>query len=41
MILLQVSGLAKSVYYYTLSKTDKNEKIIEKIKEIFTNNKER
>ena len=36
MILLQVSGLAKSVYYYTLSKTDKddkNEKIIEKIKE--------
>ena len=44
MILLQVSGLAKSVYYYTLSKMDKddkNEKIIEKIKEIFTNNKER
>ena len=38
MILLQVSGLAKSVYYYTLSKTDKddkNEKIKEKIKEIF------
>ena len=23
MILLQVSGLAKSVYYYTLSKVDK------------------
>ena len=44
MILLQVSGLAKSVYYYTLSKTDKddkNKKIIEKIKEIFINNKER
>ena len=40
MILLQVSGLAKSVYYYTLSKTDKDDKN-EKIKEIFTNNKER
>ena len=26
MILLQVSGLAKSVYYYTLSKTDKDDK---------------
>ena len=38
MILLQVSGLAKSVYYYTLSKIDKDDKnkeIIEKIKEIF------
>ena len=36
MILLQVSGLAKSVYYYTLSKIDKDDKnkeIIEKIKE--------
>lgn len=36
MILLKVSGLAKSVYYYTLSKTDKDDKnkdIIEKIKE--------
>ena len=32
MILLQVSGLAKSVYYYTLSKTDKDDKN-EKIKE--------
>ena len=44
MILLKVSGLAKSVYYYTLAKTDKddkNKKIIEKIKEIFENNKER
>ena len=44
MILLKVSGLAKSVYYYTLSKTDKDDKnkdIIEKIKEIFINNKER
>ena len=43
-ILLQVSGLAKSVYYYTLSKIDKDEKnreIIDKIKEIFINNKER
>ena len=29
MILLQISGLAKSVYYYTLSKTDK-----EKIKRL-------
>ena len=26
MILLQVSGLAKSVYYYTLSKIDKDDK---------------
>ena len=44
MILLQVSGLAKSVYYYTLSKNDKDDKnkeIIDKIKEIFINNKER
>ena len=32
MILLQVSGLAKSVYYYTLSKTDKDDKN----KEIFS-----
>ena len=42
MILLKVSGLAKSVYYYTLSKKDKDEKnkeILEKIKEIFINNK--
>lgn len=38
MILLQVSSLAKSVYYYTLSKIDKDDKnkeIIDKIKEIF------
>ena len=44
MILLQVPGLAKSVYYYTLSKIDKDDKnkeIIDKIKEIFINNKER
>ena len=44
MILLAVSGLAKSVYYYTLSKTDKDDKnkeIIDKIKKIFINNKER
>ena len=44
MILLKVSGLAKSVYYYTLSKTDKdnkNKEITNKIKEIFINNKER
>ena len=36
MIFLQVSGLAKSVYYYNLSKTDKDDKnkeIIDKIKE--------
>ena len=35
MILLQVSGLAKSSYYYTLSKIDKDDKnkeIIDKIK---------
>ena len=44
MILLKVSCLAKSVYYYTLSKTDKDDKnkqIIEKIKEIFFQHKER
>ena len=44
MILLQISGLAKAVYYYTLSKKDKDDKnkeIIDKIKEIFINNKER
>ena len=44
MILLKISGLAKSVYYYTLSKKnkdDKNKEIIDKIKEIFNNNKER
>ena len=43
MILLQVSGLSKSVYYNTLSKIDKDDKnkeIIDKIKEIFINNKE-
>ena len=42
MILLKISGLAKSVYYYTLSKNDKDDKnkeIIDKIKEIFINNK--
>ena len=36
MILLKVSGLAKSVYYYTLSKTDKDYKN----KEIIDTNKE-
>ena len=39
-----MSGLARSIYYYTLSKTDKDDKnkeIIDKIKEIFINNKER
>ena len=44
LILLKVSGLAKSVYYYTLSKIDKDDKnkeIIVKIKEVFINNKER
>ena len=44
MILLKVPGLAKSVYYYALSKTDKDDKNKEntdKIKEIFINNKER
>ena len=44
MILLKVSELAKSVYYYTLSKNDKDDKnkeITNKIKEIFINNKER
>lgn len=37
MILLKISVLAKSVYYYTLSKNDKDDKnkeIIAKIKEI-------
>ena len=33
MILLQVSGLAKSVYYYTLAKTDKDDKNKEIIEE--------
>jgi len=36
-LLLKIYGLVKSVYYYTLSKTDKDEKsneIIDKIKEI-------
>lgn len=44
MILLQILALTKLVYYYTLSKTDKNDKnkeIIDKIKEIFINNKGR
>lgn len=44
MILLKISGLAKSVYYYTLKKTNKdvkNKEIIDKIKEIFILNKER
>ena len=43
-ILLQISRLAKSTFYYALSKLDKddkNSKIVEKIKEIFINNKER
>ena len=43
-ILLKISDLARSTYYYTLSKTNKdgkNKEIIEKIKEIFINNKER
>ena len=37
MILMKISGLAKSVYYYTLSKNDKDDKnkeIIDKIKEL-------
>ena len=44
MILLKVSGIAKSVYYYMLAKTDKDDKnkeVIDKIKEIFINNRER
>lgn len=44
MIFLKVPGLAKSMYYYNLSKIDKDDKnkeIIDKIKEIFINNKER
>ena len=44
MILLKISGLAKSTFYYTLSKTDKNnknEEIINKRKEIFLKHKER
>ena len=34
---MKISGLAKSVYYYTLSKNDKgdkNKEIIDKIKEL-------
>ena len=44
MVLLKVSSLAKSVYYYTLSKRDKDDKnkeTIDKIKEIFFYHKER
>ena len=44
MILLKISGLSKSTFYYTLTKNDKDDKnkeIIDKIKEIFINNKER
>ena len=44
MILLKISGLSKSTFYYTLSKNDKDDKnkeIIEKIKEIFFYHKER
>ncbi len=41
MILLKVSRLAKLVYYYTLSKTNKDNKNKEIIKKIFINNKER
>ena len=44
MILLKISGLSKSTFYYTLNKNDKDDKnkeIIDKIKEIFINNKER
>ena len=38
MILLQVSGLAKSVYYYTLSKIDKDDKNKERINLELTQN---
>ena len=44
MILLKVSGVSRSTFYYTLSKNDKDDKnkeIIEKIKEIFFYHKER
>lgn len=44
MILLQISRLAKSTFYYTLSKIDKdikNEEIINKIKAIFIDHKKR
>ena len=44
MILLKVSGVSRSTFYYTLSKNDKDDKnkeIIDKIKEIFIKNKER
>ena len=43
-ILLNVSGVKKSTFYYTLSKVDKDDKnksIIDKIKEIFFYHKER
>ena len=43
-ILPKVLGLAKSVYYYALSKKhkdNKNKKIIDKIKEMFLYHKER
>ncbi|MCI6930517.1 MAG: IS3 family transposase [Methanobrevibacter boviskoreani] len=44
MILLKISGLSKSTFYYTLTKNDKDDKnkeIIDKIKEIFFYHKER
>ena len=44
MILLKISGLSKSTFYYTLNKNDKDDKnkeIIDKIKEIFFYHKER
>ena len=44
MILLKISGLSKSTFYYTLTKNDKgdkNKEIIDKIKEIFFYHKER
>ena len=44
MILLKISGLSKSTFYYTLSKVDKDDKnkeVIDKIKEIFLYHKER
>lgn len=43
-MLLKIAGISRSVYYYHINKKDKYEKnigIIDKIKEIYYENKER
>ena len=38
MILLKISGLARSVYYYTLSKNDKDDKNIDVVNDMYEDN---